>query len=471
MKRDELPEIVDGFGRMQETAFGLDALLAHVKGKLGKGKADDVYDVAATSDYLFESWEKPAKEIFMPRRTFFQGAQFRVTPTDKEVEGGFLVPGYRFFPFASREVFPADVRLVLPDFSAATTRHVTLPTPLAMNHLKFFGPKHAMEYLVLDREANSDVLVPPFTSEVEMTAFDLCDYFDSCGFLPGDSLMLTVLDWLHGVFSVAHAPVAADPADLATVREWVDLMGEAFCDVLDELGTDEDCYEQLAHMLLFAEEFSEHGSPMRNPPLSLASFFATQKDIAVKLVEDRAIFWDADDDPQAGGLAELESGLDVFFRQLGLSISESDAEAYMRDALFRGKHNPDAVLARVAVGKALFFRSAEDQEEFHGRWCELWDDVRALYLPGRDPYGEIRTDFLALNDLCLAVLHRLDDPPENRLKTPELQKFDQMSAMIASSLALMNMEDPVGVSVDHFREMLDVLAPSVESLLVRLREG
>jgi hypothetical protein len=35
----------------------------------------------------------------------------------------------------------------------------------------------------------------------------------------------------------------------------------------------------------------------------------------------------------------------------------------------------------------------------------------------------------------------------------------------------MNMEDPVGVSVDHFREMLDVLAPSVESLLVRLREG
>jgi hypothetical protein len=480
MKQDELPELVDGFGRTQRSCFPFAELIDFARREVGKVDEDALFDFAATSDYLFESWLDPMKEVFVPRRKFFQGAQFRITPVKEEVEGGYIVPGHRFFPFMSREVFPADSWLVLPDGSALQTRKLSLPMPLVMACLHFFGPTQSVEYLVLDQKDNEAKFKLPYADTVELMVFDLRAFFAKCDFQQGDSLMLTVIDWLQGVFTVVHIPARREITEMVSVRKWTDSMRAAFEESKVELGTDGDCYEQLAYMMHLAEESPDCESLMKNPPLSIAAFFNMQKGIAVKLVGDRGLFWDIGEDPAEDMVDNLieslepDSELDVFFRELGLSIREAEAEAYLRDALFMGKKNPDAVLAHITAGRALFFRSAEDQEAFHALWCDLWQEVRLDYSRKKDPYGAVRSEMIALNDKCLAALHQLDPQGKNEevRQTPAFMELDNLSAVVGSGLMLMNgMELMPGSPPELFSGMIEKLAPAIDDLIARLSRG
>ncbi|MCF7817632.1 MAG: hypothetical protein K9M54_07100 [Kiritimatiellales bacterium] len=480
MKKDELPELVDNFGRTQNACFPFKELVSYVRREVGKVDEDALYDFAATSDYLFESWKDPMKEIFVPRRVFFQAAQFRITPVKDEVDGGYIVPGHRLFPFMTREVFPADAWLVLPDGSALHTRKESLPTSLVMACLHFFGSTQSVEYLVLDDKDNTDRLKPPYAGEVAVTVFDLRDFFAQCGFQAGDSLMLTVIDWLQGVFSVEHAPARKEIANMGSVRKWTEAMRDAFEESKDELGTDGDCYEQLAYMMHLAEESAECESLMKDPPLSIAAFFNLQKGLAVKLVGDRGLFWDAGEEPSDEALEdftmlpESDSELDAFFQELGLSISEGEAEAYMRNALFHGKNSPDWVLAQITGGRALFFRSAEDQELFHDLWCDLWDDVREEYSLKKDACGSIRSDMIALNDKCLAALRQFEAKGGGKAgrKHPAFMELGNLNAMLGSSLVLLNLPEAVtGNQAEVFGGMMEKLAPLVDDLVARLAKA
>ncbi|VGO20035.1 plasmid pRiA4b ORF-3 family protein [Pontiella sulfatireligans] len=448
MKQDELLELVDDYGRLAESEFSLADLVGHVQCKGVKASEDEIFDIAMTSDYLLEA--DSLNEIFVPRRTFFQGAQFRITPLKAEIEGGYVVPGHRFFPFVSREVFPADARLVLPDGAALQTRTVSLPQAQAMPFLHFCGFAGAMEYLLLDHEGNMEKLMPPFDADVELTVFDLRGYFAASGFRPGDSLMLTVVDWLQGVFSIVRAENEGARVDAVAAKKWIASMAGAMGDALDELGTDGDCYEQLALALCNAQGDPKCIPLMKAPPLALATYFNLQKDLTVKMVGDRALFWDVDEDPQEEAVfdalenpSEPESELDAYFQQLGLSISEAEVEAYMRDALCHEGKSPEDVLARVAEGRTLFFASAEDQEEFHDLWCVLWDEVQQDYSREADPFGEIRTSFLALNDKAFAVMRQLDARGLGMeiMDNPAFMEFSQLTAMISSALAMFNIPE------------------------------
>jgi hypothetical protein len=265
---------------------------------------------------------------------------------------------------------------------------------------------------------------------------------------------------------------------METTREWVDTLRDAFEDVRAEMGPNEDCYEQLSLMMLLAAEAPLRRSPMRNPPRSLDGFFSLQKDIAVKMVGDRAVFWDVDEDPVEEAMLNGASRpsaplsrLDAFFRQLGLAIREGEAEAYMRDALFRGESSPDPVLARVVAGRSLLFGSAKDQEEFHRLWCALWEQIHAAYDRSADPFGPARAGFLSLNDKCVDAMRTLDqrNAGEGLLENPLFAEFNKLTLMIGSTLVLLNTaaEGP-SHPAKEFEEMMESLAPAVDDLLARL---
>jgi hypothetical protein len=290
IKRNSLPELVDGFGKTADAEFGLDELLDFLEERVEKVDADEVYDLAASCSYLFESWRDPRVTSFIPRRMFFQGAEFRITPTREEVEGGFLFAGHRFMPFLARDVFPPDAWLVLPDGSAPHVRRIEIPSKLAMVALCLFGENQAWEYLATDDRANEFR-----TDTVSITAYDLSGFYARCGFKTGDSLMVRVLDWLQGVFSVSHVS-ASEPVDLQDARKWSRAMRAAYEDMQGELGLEGDCYEQFAVSLLLGEEDGAYPL-MKNPPLSLAVFFNAQEDIVIKPLADRAVLCHVDDDP------------------------------------------------------------------------------------------------------------------------------------------------------------------------------
>lgn len=471
MNAEKLEEIIADFASEAEREFTLTELSAYVQKKGVRASMDELYDSAAVSDHLFEN--DPVNKVFFPRRFFFKGAQFRITPLEAEVEGGYLMPGHRFMPFLSDKVLPRDAQLFLPDGSVVPCIKRSLPQSMAMAGLLFFGTATAVDYLLFEDEDNVEGLIPPFDADVSIPVFDLSEFYASSGFRSGDSLMLTVKDWLQGTFEV----VRADPAlDVVAETKWTEAMTAALNEAIDEFGPEGDCNFQFALAMRNAQEKSMSASLMSNPPLSLAAYFNLQEGLIVKERIDRALFWPVDDEPMGDelwdALEDPVSELDVLFQDIGLSITEGEVEAYMRNALFlkEGKSAAE-VLARVSDGRHLLFASASDQERFHLLWNALWDEVLADYDSDNDPNGKIRSWFVFLNDRILATLRQLDAQGGGMevFETPEFLELGRVSSMVSSVLEVFNHDESGDeVTLSEMEEMVPTLESAVDQLSKRL---
>ena len=444
-----LLELVDSYGRTVDAEFGFGELLEFLVERLGSVDEAQAYDLAVSSSYLFESWAKPEGSVFIPRRLFFQGSEFRITPSRQEVEGGFLFPGHHFMPFVSREVFPGDFWLVLPNGSAPHVQRVEIPRPLAMDSLALFGETQSLEYLVTDEPENEKA-----KNTISVTAYDLRDFYSENHFKPGDSLMVRVLDWLQGVFAISYAP-ANQPADAEDLDGWSLAMHVAYDRMQHELGTEGDCYEQLAIMMLLAKD-DEIFPVMKTPPQSLSNFIQEQEGVTILQLANRAVF--KTEEVPMNEFDDMMSPLDAFFQELGLPCSEAEAEAYMRDSIFHGVEDSDAVLARVVKGRSLVFKSADDQDEFHEMWHDLWSDVIEIYSSESDPYGKLRSDLLLLNDQCFAVIRGLDvrtSDPQKLAVNPAFREFGMLTMTLSHLLGLLNFDEGAWDDPD---EKLDKIA-------------
>ena len=63
---------------------------------------------------------------FQRRDAFFQGFKFAVTFDPWELEQGYLIPGHRFSPFFSADVFPSEITL-LDNGVPVPQKEITLP--------------------------------------------------------------------------------------------------------------------------------------------------------------------------------------------------------------------------------------------------------------------------------------------------------------------------------------------------------
>ena len=485
-RRDELAEAIDAYARERKQRFEFGALLGHLRRRRiegGRFDEDEAYAVLASSEYVFEEENHAVFGArFRPRRLFFAGARFRVLPSALEIEEGALIPGHRFYPFVSREIFPSDVRLTLPDGTEAATRRLRLPAGEAFRRLRFFGSFRSMEYLVFDDPENAERFraVEGDNADFSVSTFDLRDFFARSGFRHGDWLELTVADWLEGIVSIERVPEGRgiDPSAVSEWRETLDANLEA---IVDEFGPEIDCCEQLAQTIYLASIDPDGVSLTEGPPMGFEDFFDAQEFYAVREVADRALFWPANEDPRRARLDrsaehpfDPESELDGFFGELGLSLREAEAEAYMRDALFRGVETPETVLERIASGCALLFSSAEKQERFHELWREKWEVVRSGYSRAADePYAALRARVLSTNDRMLAALREMDRGKmsvEQVLENPATMKLGEMSTMISEALESLN-DDSAPEGLEEMAAAMDSLDRATTALIRVLLES
>jgi len=484
MSIEKFSDLIREFALTRTGSFDFGALAEHVEKKV-KTFDEDVeerlWDLACESEVLFED-ERELPDRFIPRHAAFKGAEFRVTPLEEEIAGGYLVPGHRFLPFFSRDVFPGDAVLRLPDGSAVSTRTLRQSAAEVHRFLLFYGESGSIDYLLSDSEENAASLQPPFDGSVSVTVFDLKSFFAQCGFTLGDSLMLTVEDWQKGVFSVRHVPVQKGAIDFSETRSWTQALRDGFDEALPDAGLDHDCNEQMARMLWLAECNEDASSILSNPPLSLAAFFNMQKDLTVQTSGQVSFFWPKDmpiESRMMNSLAtenlEPESELDALFVLLGLSVNSDEAEAYMRDALSRGEESPDAVLVRVIQGRTLHFPTAGEQEDFMRLWRALWDEVRSVYVPAKDSHREMRAVFLGLNDQCLRVLRELDQnssDPMAVMNNPATLQLGELSGLIGSALVMCNQgEEDSEAFPMPLDQMAESLSLAIEELSGQLQQA
>ncbi len=480
MSGEKFSDLIRKFALKQTESFDLDALIEYVeKGgpSLDLDAEDRLFDLAFDSDVLFYDENNRESDIFTPRQVAFKGAEFRVTPLEEEIAGGYLVPGHRFMPFLSMDVFPSEAVLTLPDGSTASTRTVQMPIQDVTRFLLFYGDSGSIDYLMNDSDENKPALLPSFEGLVTMNVFDLKSFFAQCGFAHGDSLMLTVVDWLAGVFSVRHVPAKKGAIDFEETYDWVQSLRDGFDETIEDSELDHDCNEQMARMLWIAECDKETPSVLSNPPLSMAVFFNTQKELTLQTSGRVPFFWPKDMSIESRMMNSLESDglepdneLDAAFISLGLSMNSDEAEAYMRDALSRGEQNSDAVLVRVIHGRTLQFPTANEQKEFMRLWRELWDKIRSVYDPETDSQSEVRSVFLGLNDQCVKVLRELDNSsidPVAVMNNPAMMTFGELGGMIGSALLMCNQEEE---DAEAFPLPLDKVAESLSMAIKEISE-
>ncbi|MDD2600580.1 MAG: plasmid pRiA4b ORF-3 family protein [Kiritimatiellae bacterium] len=477
MKKEEMRELIHAFVLKQSDKFYFEKLLKHAR-RIDKGFDDEerLYELACESEWLFEDDRYIIDDCYMPRHCFFKGAEFRVTPLQEEVEGGFLIPGHRFIPFISREVFAGAVTLKLPDGSIASTRNASLPAELAISALMFYGTYGMISYLTDDNKLNDESFVAPYEQPVHLTVFEMQDFFKQSNFQTGDSLMLTVEDWLTGVLSCRHIPSEKRAVDFVGMREWVDALLAGFEKLREQDDLSYDCYEQAAHMFWLAETNEDLPSVIHNPPLSFAAFFNKQKELTIKTMGQLSFFWPIDEpieerfrDLLEDDDSEPDSELEFMFQQLGVLVTLDDIEAYMRDALAQGDSAPLAALPRLINGVDFVFPNTLIKQEFFDLWCELWDEVNKRYVPEQDGYRELRAVFLSLNDRCIQVVRELGRKNADpfALRNKDLMQLGELVVMIQTVLVICNQSD---ASDADFPMPLDVMYHDISATIDALSE-
>jgi hypothetical protein len=470
----KISDLIREFALSQSDTFEAGFLYEFVDRKLKKAVDEDrVYDLACQSDFLFEDLRDLYADWFIPRHVAFKGAEFLVTPLPEEVEGGFLLPGHRLMPFISRDVLPWNAAINLPEGGVAAKRQVDVSQEIAHRCLLFMGEVGALDYLFYDDDDNMQRMQQQ--EPVRVTVMDLADFYTERDFRAGDSLLFTVEDWLKGIFSVRHVKAAHVGNDMIRAGEWIQALNGGFEECMVDAGIGHDCYEQMAQMLWFAESEEESAEVLSNPPLTMASYFNMQDELQLETAGGVTFFWPKGEsmdarlmNSMAGGGPEAESELDAFFCLLGLSLDESDVEAYMRDALAKGTKDPMVVLGRVIDGRTLIFPRAEDQQRFEDLWTEKWDALRADYNVFKDTHREVRSVFLELNDQCLAVLRELDQHADDGLAVmehPSTLELGRLSGLIHGVLEVCNRE---GEDIGEFKVSLDAMKRDISRAIATL---
>ena len=467
----------------QSARFDFAKLDKYVSKKLkGFDDFERLYDLAGRSELLFEDDSDPIRNYFMPRHCFFKGAEFLIKPLPEEVEGGYLVPGHRFMPFVFSNVFPSGVTLQMPDGSTAALKRSSFTASEVMKYILFFGEFGMDAYLITDDVSNREHFAPPYEKPVNVSVFDLQAFYTQCGFKSGDSLMLTVDDWLKGILSVRHIPAKGKAVNFAGTHDWSQSLLEAYEELRDEDDISFDCNEQAARMFWMAEVNEDTPSLITNPPLAFSTFFNMQKHLTIETMGQLSFFWPQDEPlgnrmldivDNGGSLPETE--LEAIFQMSNLCVKEDDAEAYMREAISNEKKDPDLVLERVTSGRTLVFSTQEDQLEFLELWRELWDEVLESYDPEKDELREIRSVFLELNDQCQQIIRKLDEnmeDPASLFRNPDAMQLGELSAMIHHVLVMGNDADVDSAAAAMPMPLADMssnLTAVLEDLSIRLQ--
>jgi hypothetical protein len=417
---------------------------------------------------------------FKPRHLFFQNARFIISPTEEETKNRLLIPGHRFIPFCSSLTQPWKCGLLS---SSPEAKAGQVPKKIIQRNISslfvyytLFGQENLSYTLIQDQSENEKVFEDEsFNAEhaaVTITAFDFTSLFREWNFSFGDGLLLEVKDWMHGIYTVEHLPRKRRRELMKTSAEWIAKLEKGFLKAFDDLGLAFSLEEQIAYAYYYA------GSPvLKAPPLHLGGFLDSSSRVNFVTVGIETRLWRetrvdvADLNYHAQPAPAGASGsLDAIFEDLGVALTETEVEAYMRDELFRRKDNPDAVLERILADRSIPFFS-EDQMNDFGRYCKkLWNRVKRNYNYFADQLpGKARNRILLLLDNHYAWMRNLEihEIRDSDIPLQEITALSQAVEFLVENLDLLNQKS--AGREEEIKKSIDLL-PQIEQFVDDLHQ-
>ncbi len=464
MKSIDVDQTIENFILRRKSSFSFEEVLDHLKSqgvKISQNIESEARSVLEDNTLIFSD------EVYgyTPRHAYFSGAKFMISPTQEEIASNILIPGHRFIPFCFSEILPWNCRITAPDGREIGRTQINRPIKDLYIYFTFFGIENLAAILLTDSEDNKvAVLGGDPESEVEVTVFYMREIYQDFNFREGDGLILTVLDWKECLFSIEH--ITREKRNENPEREsvWIQQLEEGFDIAFDALGIPDAIEEQIAYAFYFAGK-----ELIKDPAIHLGGFLGKTDFLGFQKFGDETYLWRTSENIEEAFVSSWEPSpmrgsdhsLEAILDDIGVSLSEEDIEAYMRDEMFHRGDSLESVLKRCFSGRQIDFYNQKQEHKFYRFVDDLWRDVKKKYNFFTDQEGgRLREKGLKIIDSHLkwmrdmelsgVDLAGLQDWPEDKLVAA-----GQAAEKVSMILAVLNEQE--NVHAENAARMSDVL--------------
>jgi len=456
------------------------------------------------------------------RTRFFNGARFKIVPSDYELANGILLPGDRFEAFNPEELAVDDFKLYAPGANEPIEVVVVrsdfaklAPYYLLLGHggmIDTFAADSHDNYLRLRSAKNIRNAV------LDVPAFDLGDFYYQTNFRFGDFLIVTVENAEEGKFSLEYRPAELDASPTDKI-EWIEQFETALIEVWERNYNYITITEQLSAGFFFA--WCAGHDLLAQPRVSFDEFHRNMVEVTLSNQDGETMIVPIDETNEPGADSHGHAGKDEDEHDHehgdacgcghhhghthgehrdgtpqdgdpvpGLSPSDFSASAGHLDSL-------DAILSDVnapigyielyaftfdAIANGVDFNSyrasilgliehdfADDTQAvaFLNFLDENWEACTEAYHPGADaPKAPIRARLIELDNARIAMTKAiLSGADEGKMKrfTPRVKHFHRA---IIDTLALLNNQAdlPDGPELEALEQRIEDIEDEWEAI-------
>ncbi len=424
---------------------------------------------------------------YISRDTFFNGGSFLIVPTELEIEQGILVPGHRFGPFCCTDIFPSEVRMRDDVGKLAEFKNIPMPVENASVFHVLLGAEQMFEFFVADNPENADILGGGGNAAgknviLSVMAFEA--FYKKYDFKHGDMIVVTIDDWTLGDFSYKY--VSGEERDADATAKWIDKLGEAAEEVIEEYSNYLEIPEQLARAFYIGGR-----ALIDEPAATLNEFYLRSERIRVGYVSGMTVLTIARDDEEdeenegnmyrsgnvpgdvmisKGETSDFESML----KEIGSVLRPAEVEGFMLDQLYRDEPVFDVFFQRCFGGQKLNFADEAQEAVFLNSLEDIWEGRFAGYNKLVDENkGPVRSRLLEIVEERMDWLHYLNDLDVDPGKLEDHDAFTNLvsaSIHFTSLCQLLNSEEHFvsGSEVESILESIEDMAELQKSYIEEL---
>lgn len=420
------------------------------------------------------------KGHFQLRSAFFRNYEFLITPDAWEIENGILLPGHRFAPYVSENVFPSDVKFSDETGEPVRRSEITAPLSQVFHYHFLLGSEQVFDFFLADSPANARIRnsAQP-TDPVTLNVFQLDEFYRKNHFSSGDALLCRVLDYDTG--AVAFRMLPGERRQQSDLNRWIESFESALDTVIDRFET----YPEIPEQLSWACYCGAGTLPEVEKSASCDEFIRRAGRIEISYDPGHSVLARRDEGNEGGDTPELPAGVRVsrgetgeiaaLLREIGSPLSPVEVDSFIIDNCYARELEFEDFFARAFGREKLNFADEAQQAVFYNYIEERFEELTGNYnryddepkAPLRSTIMELVEDRLGFFDFLNSVEEQLDDLPGE-----DVHRLAEISLQLAEILKMLNNPGftPDAGELDRLTETVEARADDQDALIGRLTD-
>lgn len=488
----------------------------------------DRFDFSEAADFLFEKFptdhsqekemaEKKLRNILDTAedglaRTFhgdcfylldryLKGLVFRCKPRPFEIEEGILVPGARFEPFHSQELFTDDLEIFSGN-EKIQTRDFTASYETVEDLYFLLGPGETLDMFYAENQNNADTIMASGglrgALRLTQTVFDFSKFYKDHNFRSGDVLKFTLDSYMNGVLHVEHEPRPDTPSG-KEVQTWIEKFEKFLGKVCRDYKDSFDIPSQIMYAYIYGEDEGTDLRKLPAPPIDLYHTMMQSIEFQRNGIDWVLVSSDNDDDDifsmpdepenheqcscghdhQDGkcscghdhseekseisidqftiSAGSLES-MDAIFRELKTDCRESEFRAIVLDAMASGIETFEEFQRIHGELFELSFQDEAQKAAYLNFAEDIWEYSEEIYSHTVDSgKAPLRQRLLEINDRCSNLQKEYSSDKKVSVKLNEVRHDIRTTLSLLSSDALLESEalEDLDLRIGDIEDKLD----------------